>query len=39
MVEYIEVFEKRSENLTITDLISYTGYNLQNSIRMDGDQL
>ncbi|MGA0234529.1 MAG: FCD domain-containing protein, partial [Alphaproteobacteria bacterium] len=39
MVEYIEVFEKRSENLTITDLISYTGYNLQNSIRMDGDEL
>ena len=39
MVEYIEVFEKRSENLTITDLISYTGYNLQNSMQMDGDEL
>ena len=28
MVEYIEVFEKRSDDLTITDLISYTGYEL-----------
>jgi len=30
MVEYIEVFEKRTEKLTITDLISYSGIgNLQ----------
>ena len=25
MVEYIEMFEKRSEELTLTDLISYSG--------------
>lgn len=31
MVEYIEVFEKRSDDLTLTDLISYTGYDLQHS--------
>ena len=31
MVEYIEVFEKRSDDLTLTDLISYTGYDLQNT--------
>ncbi|MGB1156617.1 MAG: GntR family transcriptional regulator [Alphaproteobacteria bacterium] len=26
MVEYIEVFERRSDDLTVTDLISYSGY-------------
>ena len=25
MVEYIEVFEKRDEKLTVNDLISYSG--------------
>ena len=35
MVEYIEVFERRSADLTITDLISYTGYDLNNTTRMN----
>ena len=39
MVEYIEVFEKRSDDLTITDLISYTGYDLQRSMQAEGDSL
>ena len=26
MVEYLEVFERRSDDLTVTDLISYSGY-------------
>lgn len=36
MVEYIEVFEKRSDDLTITDLISYTGYEL-NSLERNAE--
>ncbi|MGB0785543.1 MAG: GntR family transcriptional regulator [Alphaproteobacteria bacterium] len=28
MIEYIEVFEKRQANLTVSDLISYSGYDL-----------
>ena len=39
MVEYIEVFEKRSDDLTITDLISYTGYDLQRSMQAEDDSL
>ena len=39
MVEYIEVFEKRSDDLTITDLISYTGYDLQRSMQAQDDSL
>ena len=28
MIEYIELFEKRHDELSLTDLISYSGFNL-----------
>ena len=39
MVEYIEVFERRSADLTVTDLISYTGYDLNNTTRTNNGSI
>ena len=39
MVEYIKVFEKRNEELTISDLIGYSGIDVANSQKDDGPPL
>jgi|TARA_X000000368_G_scaffold419022_1_gene421576 GntR family transcriptional regulator of vanillate catabolism len=37
MIEYIELFEKRHEELTLSDLISYSGYEM--GVKTDSGQL